>query len=108
MSIVAFIPSFHGSNLFIALWGAGPGLYVDLERFSFHVPTIGSLAGDCLDIRSSCSQRQTFVAGLNGFVLSHPLQRSAAAFKEFYCYGSGAYSLTSVVERKRDVWAERA
>src|SRR5262245_24162485 len=60
ISIVAFIPSSHGSNLFIALLGAGPGIYVDLERFSFHVPTIGSLMDVFLDIRSSCSRRQTF------------------------------------------------
>src|SRR5262249_55761560 len=62
MSIVAFIPSSHGSNLFMALLGAGPGLYVDLERFSFHFPTIGSLTGVFLDIRSSCSRRHTFLA----------------------------------------------
>src|SRR5262245_35700951 len=42
------------------LLGAGPGLYVDLERFTFHVPSIGS--GVCLDIRSSCYRRQRLVA----------------------------------------------
>ena len=34
-SIVALIPSSHCSNLFIALLGTGPGVYVDLKTFKF-------------------------------------------------------------------------
>jgi hypothetical protein len=55
----------------VALFGAGPGLYVDLARFSFQVPTLLS-AAEATTVRAKYNWKRSFEVSVEQAMPDYP------------------------------------